>query len=60
MNSRSDPPEVRVHLTAATLEAAIVEGFRCIGIEREADYLPLIEQRIARACPPLDFTEATA
>ena len=23
-------------------------------------YLPLIEQRIARACPPLDFTEATA
>ena len=42
------------------LEAAIVEGFRCIGIEREADYLPLIEQRIARACPPLDFTEATA
>ena len=39
---------------------AIVEGFRSIGIEREADYLPLIEQRIARACPPLDFTEATA
>lgn len=46
--------------SGTTLEAAIVEGFRCIGIEREADYLPLIEQRIARACPPLDFTEATA
>ena len=42
------------------LRDAIVEGFRSIGIEREADYLPLIEQRIARACPPLDFTEATA
>ena len=24
MNSRSDPPEVRVHLTAATLDAAAV------------------------------------
>ena len=46
--------------SGTTLEAAIVEGFRSIGIEREADYLPLIEQRIARACPPLDFTEATA
>ena len=43
-----------------TLEAAIVEGFRCIGIEREADYLPLIDQRIARAHPPLDFGEASA
>lgn len=46
--------------SGTTLEAAIVEGFRCIGIEREADYLPLIDQRIARACPPLDFTEHTA
>jgi len=45
--------------SGTTLEAAIVEGFRCIGIEREADYLPLIDQRIARAHPPLDFTEAT-
>lgn len=46
--------------SGTTLEAAIVEGFRCIGIEREADYLPLIDQRVARAHPPLDFTEATA
>ena len=46
--------------SGTTLEAAIVEGFRSIGIEREADYLPLIEQRIARACPPLDSTEETA
>ena len=46
--------------SGTTLEAAIVEGFRSIGIEREADYLPLIEQRIARAHPPLDFGEASA
>ena len=46
--------------SGTTLEAAIVEGFACIGIEREADYLPLITQRIDRAHPPLDFTEATA
>ena len=46
--------------SGTTLEAALVEGVRSIGIEREADYLPLIEQRIARAHPPLDFTEATA
>ena len=41
--------------SGTTLEAAIVEGFRCVGIEREADYLPLITQRIDRAHPPLDF-----
>ena len=46
--------------SGTTLEAAIVEGFACIGIEREADYLPLITQRIDRAHPTLDFTEATA
>ena len=47
--------------SGTTLEAAIGEGFRCIGIEREADYLPLIEQRIARTEIPLDlFTEDSA
>ena len=35
--------------SGTTLEAAILEGFRCVGIEREADYLPLIAQRIDRA-----------
>jgi len=34
--------------SGTTVEAAILEGFRVIGIEREADYLPLIEARIAR------------
>lgn len=35
--------------SGTTIEAAILEGFDYIGIEREAEYLPLIEQRIARA-----------
>ena len=37
--------------SGTTLEAAILEGFSAIGIEREADYLPLIEVRLARAVP---------
>jgi DNA modification methylase len=32
--------------SGTTLEAAVLEGFRAIGIEREADYLPLIEKRL--------------
>ncbi|MHA3724230.1 DNA-methyltransferase [Leucobacter sp. HY1910] len=35
--------------SGTTVEAALLEGFDVIGIEREAAYLPLIEQRIARA-----------
>jgi hypothetical protein len=34
--------------SGTTVEAALLEGFRVIGIEREADYLPMIQQRIAR------------
>jgi site-specific DNA-methyltransferase (adenine-specific) len=34
--------------SGTTLEAALLEGFHAIGIEREADYLPLIRQRLAR------------
>jgi site-specific DNA-methyltransferase (adenine-specific) len=34
--------------SGTTLEAAIVERFRVIGIEREADYMPLIMQRLTR------------
>ena len=37
--------------SGTTVEACILEGFDCIAIEREADYLPLIEARIARATP---------
>ena len=39
--------------SGTTLEACIVEGFSCIGIEREADYLPLIMQRISK---PIEVT----
>lgn len=35
--------------SGATVEACILEGFQCIAIEREADYLPLILHRIERA-----------
>jgi hypothetical protein len=35
--------------SGTTLEAAILEGFRCIGVEQDETYLPLIMTRIARA-----------
>jgi len=35
--------------SGTTIEAAILEGFNVIGIEREAEYLPLIQARIDRA-----------
>ena len=35
--------------SGTTIEAAILEGFPATGIEREADYLPLIQARIDRA-----------
>jgi DNA modification methylase len=34
--------------SGTTAEACIVEGFKCIAIEREAEYLPLIVQRISK------------
>ena len=34
--------------SGTTAEACVVEGFRCIAIEREADYLPLIEARLSK------------
>lgn len=34
--------------SGTTVEACIVEGFHCIAIEREAEYLPLIQARIDR------------
>jgi hypothetical protein len=44
--------------SGATGEAAIQEGFNVILIEREAEYLPLVEQRIARThtTPPAPLT----
>jgi DNA modification methylase len=35
--------------SGTTLEAATLEGMRCIGIEQSADYLPLIAERLRRA-----------
>ncbi len=40
--------------SGTTLEAAMLEGFNVIGIEREADYLPLIRARIERATTELE------
>jgi DNA modification methylase len=34
--------------SGTTVEAALLEGFRVIGIEREPDYLPLIQARLDR------------
>lgn len=39
--------------SGTTVEACILEGFRCIAIEREADYLPLIVQRVNRRRDPV-------
>ena len=40
--------------SGTTVEACILEGFRCVAIEREADYLPLIRQRIHRRRDPVE------
>ena len=40
--------------SGTTVEACIIEGFQCIAIEREADYLPLIRQRIDRRRDPVE------
>lgn len=37
--------------SGTTIEAAILEGYNSIGIERETEYLPLIQHRIDRATP---------
>jgi site-specific DNA-methyltransferase (adenine-specific) len=37
--------------SGTTLEAAAAEGFRVVGVEREAAYLPLIRARLNRATP---------
>lgn len=39
--------------SGTTVEACLLEGFHCIAIEREADYLPLIQQRIHRRVDPV-------
>ena len=39
--------------SGTTAEACLLEGVRCVAVEREADYLPLIGQRLARHSTPL-------
>ena len=34
--------------SGTTAEACIVEGFQCVAIEREADYIELIRQRLEK------------
>ena len=46
--------------SGTTVEACIVEGFDCIAIEREADYLPLIRQRIDRRRDPVEALRGQA
>lgn len=45
--------------SGTTVEACIIEGFHCIAIEREADYLPLITQRINRRRDPVAAVKAS-
>jgi len=44
--------------SGTTVEACILEGFNVIAIEREADYLPLIVQRINRRRDPVAAVKA--
>jgi DNA modification methylase len=45
--------------SGTTVEACLLEGFNCIAIEREADYLPLITQRIHRRRDPIEAIKGT-
>lgn len=38
--------------SGTTAEACVIEGFRCIAIEREPDYLPLIVARLSKPIQP--------
>lgn len=43
--------------SGTTLEAAVREGFDVIGIEREAEYLPLILKRLQKHHPQSLFSD---
>jgi hypothetical protein len=44
--------------SGTTVEACLLEGFGCVAIEREADYLPLIRQRVDRRRDPAAYLES--
>ena len=46
--------------SGTTIEAALIEGFDPVGIEMEAEYLPLIQHRIDRATPHPAHASETA
>lgn len=37
--------------SGTTVEACVLEGFRCVAVEQDAQYLPLIEARLKRSIP---------
>lgn len=39
--------------SGTTAEACVIEGMRCIAVEREAAYLPLIVQRLGKPIQPV-------
>lgn len=43
--------------SGTTVEAALLEGFDVVAVEREADYLPLIQQRIDRVTAATEQVE---
>jgi DNA modification methylase len=45
--------------SGTTVEACILEGFGCVAVERDPDYLPLIRQRIDRRRDPVAAVRTT-
>lgn len=46
--------------SGTTAEACVIEGFRCITVEREAEYLPLIVSRLTKPIQPVLFDGGVA
>jgi DNA modification methylase len=46
--------------SGTTGEAALLEGFRCVLIERDATSVPLIRNRLDRRLDPVTFLQHTA
>ena len=44
--------------SGTTVEACVVEGFKCVAIEKTDEYLPLITQRINRQRNPVAYMQA--
>ena len=43
--------------SGTTLEAALIEGYQAVGIEREQEYLDLIHRRLLRSTDPLAYAD---